>query len=81
MIYFILFNFILFVFCLMTLIRNNMVYRYRISMLNRIFDATRGTENFDKYIEIYKSVSYHEMLYKFWKSFDSFYPEELTTLV
>jgi len=50
-------------------------------MLNRIFDATRGTENFDKYIEIYKSVSYHEMLYKFWKSFDSFYPEELTTLV
>lgn len=61
--------------------RNNRVLRYRRDVLNRISDAAYiDIEHGNPWVwryTLYDSVSYDEMLYKFWRPLDSFYPNEL----
>jgi len=62
-----------------TLVRNEAVMTYRKELLDRVSamasdDIARGFEWKWRY-EAFESVSYNEMVYKVWKSLDSFYPD------
>jgi hypothetical protein len=69
-------------FAVFLFIRNELVYRYRIRLINEISERNHSDiSNFDygyqwRWRE-YETVSYEDMLFKFWKSFDSFYSKEL----
>lgn len=54
---------------LFILYRNNKVLEFRLRVIDRVFrDA-----NYMKREKIFRSVSYYEMLFKFWKPLKSFY--------
>lgn len=55
---------------IISLRRNTLVYRYRMSILNEI---RKNQDNFEEKILEFESVSYDEMVYKFWKPLNSFY--------
>ena len=63
--------------------QNMRVFRYRGRVVNRTsalanIDIDKG--NYDSWrqrYDLFDKVSYFEMVFKFWRSFDSFYPEEI----
>ena len=66
--------------CLLSTIfldRNNQVRDYRKGLLGRIAilanEDAANNRNWEWRYEKYNEVGYDEMLFKFWKSFDSFY--------
>lgn len=70
-------------------IRNRRVYEYRSVLINKIYDrniedidAGRPPSSYKHRRDIYNSVSYEEMTFKFWRKLDSFYdPEFLKELL
>lgn len=68
----------------LSLIRNTRVYAYRTKLLEEISQATQAEIASPSWslwrYKIFSSVSYIEMVYKFWRPLDSFYPHrELLT--
>lgn len=66
--------------CIYMLIRNTLVYTYRTNLIHRISesnieDISDGRPWHWRYEE-YNSISYNEMMLKFWKPLDSFYPRD-----
>lgn len=63
-------------------IRNSQVFNYRMRVLCHIREESTsalGTDTFYEKIKKYDillDVSYHEMVIKFWRPVDSFFPEE-----
>lgn len=72
MIYFYIFDGLFFLYCLQGLVRNELVCRYRLKMIEKIFS---DPENYKSKLDIFGTVTYDEMFFKFWRSFDSFYPK------
>lgn len=62
------------------LYRNNQVYKYRLRIINMVHDeAIKAIENGTYTIggyDILDTVSYDEMVYKFWRPLNSFFPEK-----
>ncbi len=60
-------------------IRNEQVYRYRIDLIERVYDdrmaAIYGRPNQGLTWEMIRSVSYDSMVWQFWRPLDSFYPD------
>lgn len=70
------------VFLFLFMIRNTLVFRHRMKKINIVSNlATRdiyaGNENWRRWYDILESVNYYEMVWKFWRRLDSFYPPEL----
>lgn len=70
----------LLLFSLYMLVRNFRVYDYRNNMLDSLSTSThddimKGRE-WRWRLDDYDSVSYDEMMFKFWRRFDSFYPDK-----
>ena len=66
--------------CIFMLSRNQKVYRYRQEINNKVYfaciaDRLRG-KNPDWRHDVYASVSYHQMVRKFWQKLDDFYPDK-----
>lgn len=65
------------------LYRNNSLYLYRGKLLRLVSEAAKFDIATNKRWEwrygVYESISYDEMFFKFWKSFDSFYPDKTFT--
>lgn len=67
------------VWCVIELIRNNRVFKYRITILDRVSVAAKSdlkkdrdyTWRYDAFIV----VNYEKMVFKFWKPLDSFYKD------
>lgn len=59
------------------LIRNIAVYNYRGKLLDLVFDERPGDKlgAWQERHKYYATVSYNEMVYKFWKPISSFYDE------
>lgn len=67
-------------FAVITFIRNSVVFSYRTSLLGEIstavgIDMNNGMWDSEWRYDMYDEVSYDEMMFKFWKRCDSFYPE------
>lgn len=60
------------------LIRNQLVYEYRIELLDQICAACQanGWMNSEWRYGMYNEVNYNEMVLQFWRRFDSFYPDK-----
>lgn len=61
--------------------RNYKVANYRRDLIEKMYQASVNDIDAKTYIfawrqEIYHSVSYNDMLFKFWKPLDSFYPDK-----
>jgi len=60
--------------------RNAKIYKYRMKLIEQI--ALRCDEDIDNEQgwkwrwDVFESVSYDEMMYKFWKKLDDFYPDK-----
>jgi hypothetical protein len=64
---------------IISLIRNNMVYHFRARLLYSLYNQVVREKDYDQWkrnIKKFESVSYHEMVYKFWKPIKSFYKME-----
>ena len=63
-----------------TLVRNEMVYRYRGAMLQDVSHAARVDiaegRQWEWRYDVYEGVTYDQMVWKFWRRFDSFYPNQ-----
>lgn len=64
-------------FCILMLIRNEMVYKYRIALIHKIAemgdkDIGAGRDPGWRW-EYFHRVDYDTMVYEFWKPLDSFY--------
>lgn len=57
------------VFMIFMILRNNAVYKFR----DRVIDEVYDNENWEEKRKEYISVSYNEMVFKFWKPLKSFY--------
>lgn len=71
---------LLVLFCIFILIRNQKVYQYKIKIVEFVYeksieDANKGKESQWRWEKL-DEVSYHEMMYKFWKPLDSFYKDK-----
>lgn len=68
-------SFILFMFY-----RNDKVYNYRQRLLDRICEAAyrdaQKCKSHEWRFDMFRMVSYEEMVDKFWKPLDSFYPDK-----
>lgn len=72
------------VFGVISLVRNERVYTYRQNLLNQIYVASMrdiwdygdSPRDWNWRHEVYNSVSYNEMVFKFWRRLDSFYPDK-----
>lgn len=67
---------------LYTGVRNQALWRYRQNLINALYDARKA----DGYLidgewrrEVMNRVSYNEMFWKFWRTFNSFYPDKSFT--
>ena len=62
------------------LVRNEMVYRYRIALLKDMSRAAqsdiRAARPWKWRYDVYDSVSHDEMVWRFWRRFKSFYPDQ-----
>lgn len=63
------------------LVRNEMVYRYSMTAIEKIHtlnirDIENGKYDVDWRYDILNKVTYHEMVLKFWKPLDSFYKDK-----
>jgi hypothetical protein len=68
----------IFVFCLYIMVRNTLVLSTRNKMLDLIF----GKEDWERYLSIYLTVSYDEMLYRFWIwPIHKMFPKQLRELI
>ena len=56
-------------------IRNNVVYKARIKIIDIAFDTTKGHSWVTASNAFQDGPSYNEMVLKFWKRPSSFYPE------
>lgn len=60
--------------------RNHFVARYRMDLLERMLLAAKLDELYGRpwvwRFDAYRAVSYEQMLYKFWRRLDSFYPDQ-----
>lgn len=65
-----------------TLWRNNRVYNYRMNVLLPLVsqastrDIKLGRYNNGWRYEVFSSISYQEMVWKFWRPLNSFYPDK-----
>lgn len=62
-------------------LRNNAVYRYRINLICQIQrrcyeDVDRGYYDWHWRFEAFDSIGYNEMVFKFWRPLESFYPDK-----
>lgn len=71
---------ILIVFCLLMLLRNERVYHYRSRVIAKISNdhvaCINTKQPYTLSWDILEKVSYNDMVIKFWRSFDSFFPPE-----
>ena len=61
--------------------RNSVVFDYRQEILKRVYkaasaDIKEGKFDWQWRYDAYSEVSYNEMVSKFWKKLDSFYPDK-----
>lgn len=67
-------------FCVFMLIRNFLVYRYRRHLLDRIHFLGKEDINSNRdwvwRFDVFMSVSYDAMLFRFWWPLKSFYPDK-----
>lgn len=59
------------------LVRNFMVHAYR----NKLIDALYQQPNWRELRDLFLAVDYNDMVFMFWRKFDSFYPDKLTKLI
>ena len=77
---FLVFFLVILICCAYLLYRNQKIYSYRVELLRKI--SERATEDITNNIDwhwrydTFESVSYDEMIYKFWKPLDSFYKDK-----
>jgi hypothetical protein len=67
-------SFIGLLFCLFMIRRNNKVYLYRSAMSDIIFGF--GVGDYKWRLKVYDSVSYQDMMRKWWKKLPDFYPDK-----
>ena len=70
----------LFIISLLMLWRNDVVHKYRISLINLIHEQAKRDIDQDlsrrwRY-KVFYSITYDTMLYKFWRRMDSFYSDK-----
>jgi hypothetical protein len=65
---------LLLAFAIYILIRNQKVYRYRRRMADVVFSAS--VWDYKWRLQVYESVTYNDMMLRFWKPLDSFYPDK-----
>jgi hypothetical protein len=62
------------------LYRNKKVFNYKMKLLDKVSSLAQKDSLADREwkwrYEVFTSVSYNEMLYKFWKPLDSFYKDK-----
>ncbi len=62
------------------LIRNQLVYNYRVRLLDQIHDEARkdiqAGRDWEWRHQIFEQVTYNQMVFKFWKPLSSFYPDK-----
>lgn len=54
------------------LVRNNMVFNYRKELISSLFEF----DDWQWRRDVFMSVGYQEMVFKFWRRLDSFYPDK-----
>lgn len=64
-----------------TFFRNNAVLRYRQDLISRIsvasrHDLKRGIYDYEWRWAVFDSVNYSEMVFRFWRPLESFYPDK-----
>lgn len=62
------------------LVRNNNVKNYRLRLIDSIHaaaseDALRGLLDYKWRYDAFERVTHNRMVFQFWRSFDSFYPD------
>lgn len=64
--------------CSLVTVRNALVLRYRTNLLDKVSTLAESDADGDWEwrFETLESVSYDEMVLKFWKPLDSFYPDK-----
>lgn len=64
--------------CVIRLYRNNRVYLYRKFLIDVIWEVMDSSSKDDLSwrLAVYNSVTYNEMVTKFWKPLDSFYKDK-----
>lgn len=65
---------------LIIFIRNDIVFRFRMKLLNSVDNIVRPEVVIKLLYQIHQ-VSYQEMVWKFWRPLKSFYPEEILQLL
>lgn len=66
--------------CTTMLIRNDMVAKYRHKLLDKVSEKSQedieNGRDFNWRYDAFRAVEYEEMVNKFWKKLDSFYPDK-----
>lgn len=66
--------------CMLMLIRNNQVYRYRSTLIDQISEAAKSDNlllrDWMWRYDYFATVSYDKMVTQFWKPLDSFFPDK-----
>lgn len=62
-------------------LRNRVVFKYHKTLLDDIrlsidLDRLAGHEDWEWRFDAYKAVTYNDMMLGFWRSLDSFYPDQ-----
>ena len=70
----------------LALIRNQKVYNYRVALLEEVSNAANndihregGPYEFKWRYDAFSDVEYNDMMWKFWKPLDEFYPDKSFT--
>lgn len=56
--------------------RNHAVWRFRNTMIDRMIALNRSGEEVMDLLEEYRTVSYDQQFFRFWKPLDSFWPAD-----
>lgn len=60
------------------LVRNFYVCKYRMAILDKCKKDIAEGRSCSWKLDLFETVSYEQMLFKFWRRLDSFYPIDLT---
>lgn len=63
--------------CIILLVRNNQVHAYRMKVINWVYAEGIDREELEKRRDYYHSISYNEMVNKFWVPINKFYNLDL----
>lgn len=62
----------------LVMVRNALVLRYRTNLLDKVSTLAQSEAYgaWEWRFDVFESVPYYEMVFKFWKPLDSFYPDK-----